>query len=146
VRFKTTEKLHLLHINSEKNIEGFIIIPNMSRMVLLFVMITLLINVNHGSPLDSYVGHWDFTCTSKLLQTYPSSTYTVYIINMTSQTWLNGIITANKTIYQYNYFVYLASFSSRSIWWHYVIITVPQVLKHPDVGYLLISGGSNNDP
>ena len=27
-----------------------------------------------------------------------------------------------------------------------MIITVPQVLKHPDVGYLLLSGGTNNDP
>jgi hypothetical protein len=74
----------------------------MSRMMLLFIMFTLIVNVNCANYLDKYVTHWDFTCTSKLLQTYPSSTYTVYVLNMTSQTWLNGIIT---TIYQSNYFV-----------------------------------------
>ena len=67
----------------------------MFRIMLLFVTLTLIISMNYASPLDQYVFHWDFTCTWKLLQTYPSPTHTVYIINMTSQTWLNGNITTN---------------------------------------------------
>jgi hypothetical protein len=71
--------------------------PNMARIMLLIVMLTLIVNVKCECPLDEYIYHWDWTFSYKLLQTYPSPTYTVYILNLTSQTWLNGIIT---TIYQ----------------------------------------------
>ena len=71
-------------------------LPNMSPIILLLIVFILMANVKCPSPLDEYVYHWDPTFSYKLLQTYPSPTYTVYILNMTSQTWLNGIITPIK--------------------------------------------------
>ncbi|CAF1411980.1 unnamed protein product [Rotaria sordida] len=37
-----------------------------------------------------------------------------------------------------------ASFSSRPIWWHHLIITVPRVIRRR-MAYLMIDGGSNDD-
>ena len=71
---------------------------NMFRTILLVVTLSLFVCVNCESPLDAYIYHWDETCTWKLIETYPSETYTVYVINMTSQTWLNGRIIVNKSI------------------------------------------------
>lgn len=39
----------------------------------------------------------------------------------------------------------LETFSSRPIWWHYLCISVPHVIKRPNAGFLLIDGGSNNN-
>jgi hypothetical protein len=50
-------------------------------------------------------------------------------------------------IYQHNNFVLcIESYSTQPIWWHYMIITVPKVLKHPNNAFLLIGGGHNSDP
>lgn len=76
----------------------------MVRIGLIVIIIPLVIHINQGSPLDAYVGHWDFTCTWKVLQTYPSPTYTVYILNMTSQTWLNGMIPTKPLLINMNNF------------------------------------------
>jgi len=37
------------------------------------------------------------------------------------------------------------TFSSRSIWWHYVAISVPNQLKRPNSAFVFINGGSNTD-
>jgi hypothetical protein len=66
-------------------------LTNMSRIVLLLVMIALIVNTSYSTPLDDYVNTPDPAFSWKLIRTYPSSTYTVYILNMTSQQWLNGI-------------------------------------------------------
>jgi hypothetical protein len=42
--------------------------------------------------------------------------------------------------------LYLASFSSQPIWWHYMIITVPKILRRPKTAFMLIGGGDNTDP
>ncbi|CAF4941810.1 unnamed protein product [Rotaria sp. Silwood1] len=39
-----------------------------------------------------------------------------------------------------------ASFSSRSIWWHYMVITVPRIHSRPKTAYMLIGGETNLDP
>jgi hypothetical protein len=66
----------------------------MPRIIWLFVMFTLIGYVTCASPLDEYVYHYISNYTWKLIQAYPSPTSTVYVLNMTSQTWLNGIITS----------------------------------------------------
>jgi hypothetical protein len=43
-------------------------------------------------------------------------------------------------------FCFSASFSTQSIWWHYMIITVPKTLKRPKNAFLLIGAGNNNNP
>ena len=35
--------------------------------------------------------------------------------------------------------------SSRSVWWHYLLIHVPDDIKYPDHGLLWITGGGNTD-
>ena len=39
----------------------------------------------------------------------------------------------------------IESYSSRSIWWHYLCITVPNVIKRPNTAFMLIDQGSNDD-
>ena len=41
----------------------------------------------------------------------------------------------------FNYFA--ETVLDRPIWWHYLCITIPIKITKPDVGYLLIDGGSN---
>ncbi len=55
--------------------------------VVLFVVIS---NNCLGTPLDDYVNTPDPMFSWKRLQTYPQPTYTIYILNMTSQQWFDG--------------------------------------------------------
>lgn len=43
-----------------------------------------------GAPLDDYVNTPDPNFSWKRLQTYPQTTYTLYVLNMTSQKWFDG--------------------------------------------------------
>ncbi|CAF4444612.1 unnamed protein product, partial [Adineta steineri] len=90
---------------------------------------------SYCTPLDDYVHKPDPVFAWKRIQVFPYSTHTIHILNMTSQQWFNSILNKNSN-----------SFSSRSIWWHYMIITVPKILKRSQTAFLLISGGSNNNP
>jgi hypothetical protein len=71
----------------------------MYRILLLFVTIVSIIYINDGTPLDDYVYKPDPAFKWKLIDTYPSSTYTVYILNMTSQHWFDGRIIEIKKIF-----------------------------------------------
>ena len=53
--------------------------------------------------------------------------FTAYILNMTSQQWL----TYDQV--------------SRSIWWHYLVVVVPDEIKHPNVAGVWVTGGHNTD-
>jgi hypothetical protein len=57
--------------------------------VLIFV---LILNTCSLTPLDDYVNTPDSTFSWKRLETYPRPTYTVYVLNMTSQKWMDGKI------------------------------------------------------
>lgn len=80
-----------------------------------------------STPLDDYVfspdPHYGYT----LLTSYNLTEYNLFVFNFTSQQW------------------YDESVSSRSIWWHYLCITVPNIITKPDVGFLFIDGNSNTD-
>ncbi|XP_070580927.1 autocrine proliferation repressor protein A-like [Ptychodera flava] len=82
-----------------------------------------------STPLDDYVNrpdpHYKYEILSekKVLE----NEYTVYIVNMTSQKWL----TENDV--------------DRSIWFHYMAITIPHNLKILDTAFMYITGGSNSD-
>jgi len=119
----------------------------MYRIALLSIIVASIISINNGTPLDDYVNQPDPVFSWKLIETRPSSTYTLYILNMTSQQWFNGIIIFNQNkTFQRKRFLFLASFSSRPIWWHYMFITVPKIIKRPNNGFLLIGGAHNTDP
>ena len=40
---------------------------------------------------------------------------------------------------------YIESVSSRSIWWHYLVVTVPDKVEYPDHSLLYITDGYNTD-
>ncbi|CAF4558442.1 unnamed protein product, partial [Rotaria sp. Silwood2] len=82
----------------------------------------------HHFQTYDYVNKPDPVFAWKLIKTHYELTHTTYILNMTSQQWFD------------------ASFSSRSIWWHYMVITVPRIHSRPKTAYMLIGGETNLDP
>ncbi len=79
------------------------------------------------TALDRYVAEPDPTYSYRLAHTYEAAGCTVYVIDMTSQTWRS-----EKDI-------------DRPVWKHWVNIVKPAQVKS-DVGLLFISGGSNRNP
>lgn len=77
-----------------------------------------------GTPLDDYICKPDHTYNYEVTGTVRGVHFTQYFLNMTSQTW--------KQIMQ-----------SRPIWWHEMIITIPDKMDS-DSALMLISGGSNS--
>ena len=80
------------------------------------------------TALDRYVAkpdsHFSWNNTGQVIK---GPGYKVYMLNMTSQQWLTPAQV------------------SRSIWWHVLAVTVPDVLTRKDKGFLYITGGSNTD-
>ncbi|UJR29021.1 hypothetical protein I4U23_010238 [Adineta vaga] len=100
----------------------------MERFSIFFVILLIAIFIQcKATPLDDYVNTPDGAFGWKRIKTYPQSLYTVYVLNMTSQQWFDS------------------SFSTQPIWWHYLTITVPKVIRRSKTAFLLIDGGSNKD-
>jgi hypothetical protein len=70
----------------------------MYRIFLLFATIVSFVHIIYGTPLDDYVNTPDPAFSWTLIRTYPLSTYTVYVLNMTSLKWFDGIIIAVERI------------------------------------------------
>ncbi|MFA6242501.1 MAG: PhoPQ-activated protein PqaA family protein, partial [Candidatus Hydrogenedentales bacterium] len=79
-----------------------------------------------ATPLDDYVAAPDGAYTWNLLNTYPHAGYTDYVFHMASQNWLT-----------------LAEVD-RTLWEHYMVITVPDVVSH-ETGILYISSGNSSN-
>ncbi|CAF0920128.1 unnamed protein product [Rotaria sordida] len=95
---------------------------------IVFIVVFVVASNNcFGTPLDDYVNTPDPMFSWKRLQTYPLSTHTLYVLNMTSQQWFDE------------------SFSSHPIWWHYLTITVPRSIRRYRTTFLLINQGDNTD-
>ena len=63
----------------------------LSRVILAAVVcVAALAAVGSATPLDDYVNRPDPTYKYEVLQTLKLTNYTLYIINMTSQTWLDS--------------------------------------------------------
>jgi PhoPQ-activated pathogenicity-related protein len=84
--------------------------------------------VRGSSPLDDYVNAPDSHYKYELIKTYELVGYKLYVLNMTSQKWLDETIVSNP------------------VWWHYLSITVPDEIERPDAAFVFIDGGSNTDP
>jgi len=104
-------------------------------MNMLFKVICLFVSASVvlSNELDDYVKKDDGYYSYEVLEsyTYVAPDYTSYTINMTSQKWL----TENEV--------------TRSIWWHYLTVHVPNDMSDADMrksGYLFIDGGSNDNP
>ncbi|CAF1342356.1 unnamed protein product [Adineta steineri] len=92
------------------------------------VVFIIILNNCLATPLDDYVNTPDPMFSWKRLQTYPFPTYTLFILNMTSQRWFDD------------------SLSSQPIWWHYMAITVPKNIRRYKTAFLLVNNGDNTNP
>ncbi|KAJ8037101.1 Autocrine proliferation repressor protein A [Holothuria leucospilota] len=81
------------------------------------------------TALDEYVKKYDPNYSYKVLHDYTvrNDISTSFVINMTSQKWMTENVT------------------SQHIWWHYMIITIPDKIKYENVGFLYVTGGSNRN-
>ncbi|CAF0982013.1 unnamed protein product [Adineta steineri] len=91
------------------------------------LLIFIVISKSYSTPLDDYVRAEDPHFGWSLIRTYEEIDYKLYVLNFTSQKWLDE------------------TYSSRPIWWHYLCITVPNKITRPNSAYMLIDQGSNND-
>ncbi|XP_045213280.2 autocrine proliferation repressor protein A-like [Mercenaria mercenaria] len=98
----------------------------MRTVVLVLLAVQLFISRGSGTPLDDYVNKPDPTYNYEIIDTFQGPGYTLYTINMTSQTWKPDL-------------------QSQPIWWHYLSVTVPDKLDLQNAGFLFIDGGSNTN-
>ncbi|KAI0219845.1 Autocrine proliferation repressor protein A [Lamellibrachia satsuma] len=95
----------------------------------LFCNINLAISISDDTAdtltLAEYVNRPDPTYTYREINRTEDHYHTAYYLNMTSQKWMDD------------------EFSDRSIWWHDVVISVPHMIKVPDMALLVVRGGSN---
>jgi PhoPQ-activated pathogenicity-related protein len=98
----------------------------MSKALLALFALALVMKAN-ATPLDDYVNAPDSHFSYSMIKTYEMTGYKLYVLNMTSQKWLDETLVKNP------------------IWWHYLVITIPDKITRPDAGLLLIDGGSNTD-
>ncbi|CAI8014093.1 Autocrine proliferation repressor protein A, partial [Geodia barretti] len=92
------------------------------------LLLSLLVAACAATPLDDYVNAPDPTYEYRDLgDPWDGDGYTSYFINLTSQLWLSpGEV-------------------SRAIWWHYLVINIPDEIEFGDTGFLYITGGSNTN-
>lgn len=91
----------------------------------LIILLLNLISI-YCTPLDDYVNTPDPHYKYELLKSYEMPGFNLYVLNLTSQKWLDETIVSNP------------------IWWHFLSITIPNNLTRPDASFILIDGGSNN--
>jgi hypothetical protein len=110
----------------------------MRFILLAFVLLGLLASVL-GTALDDYVwahdDHYGWVDTGVVLEgksrpqgNLPGHSWKGYVLNMTSQQWLDESIV------------------SRSIWWHMLVVIVPDTIDYKQNATLWITGGSNENP
>ncbi|XP_066292659.1 autocrine proliferation repressor protein A-like [Branchiostoma lanceolatum] len=82
------------------------------------------------TPLDDYVNKPDphYSYHEVLEWRLKGPGYTMYLLNMTSQQWLT-----EEDV-------------SRSIWWHFLTVTIPDNITHPEAAFMYIYNGDNDDP
>ena len=69
------------------------VLSTMRSIGLLWILFFVLFwEISDGTPLDDYVNMPDPAFSWTRLQTYPQPTYTLYVLNMTSQQWFDGEI------------------------------------------------------
>ncbi|KAJ8037102.1 Autocrine proliferation repressor protein A [Holothuria leucospilota] len=88
-------------------------------------------NLSYKTLLADYVFKPDDSYSFSILDEYTqrdqNEAFTSYVLNVTSQTWLT-----EKAV-------------DRSVWWHHLIITVPDNRVFQDLGVLFVSAGTNED-
>eukprot|EP00058_Branchiostoma_floridae_P004655 XP_002590143.1 hypothetical protein BRAFLDRAFT_90877 [Branchiostoma floridae] len=102
----------------------------------LFVVLSVLLFVAFvppdvlTTPLDDYVNKPDphYSYHEVLEWRLKGPGYTMYLLNMTSQQWLSE------------------DDVDRPIWWHFLTVTIPDNMSHPEAAFLYIDDGDNDNP
>lgn len=92
------------------------------------MLLLALTSKAYTTPLDDYVNEPDPHYNYTLITIQQEVGFKVYVINMTSQKWMDE------------------TYVKSPIWWHYVNLIVPDKLTRPNAGIVVIDGGKNNDP
>jgi len=87
-----------------------------------------------ATPLDDYVNKPDpnYSWTDTGYRTGGKG-WSGYVLNMTSQAWL----TSGDWSFE-------PGKGTSPLWWHYMLVVVPDKIYYPDVGFIYITGGGNN--
>ena len=99
----------------------------MIRLFLTDVCFLLVILNVKSTPLDDYVNEPDPHFNYTLIKVQQEVGFKLYILNMTSQKWMDE------------------SYVKNPVWWHYVVLTVPDKITRPKAGIVIIDGGKNDD-
>ncbi|XP_078610553.1 autocrine proliferation repressor protein A-like isoform X2 [Branchiostoma floridae x Branchiostoma japonicum] len=104
-----------------------------SGCTVLSLLLFVLVSVPPGvltTPLDDYVNKPDphYSYHEVLEWRLKGPGYTMYLLNMTSQQWL----TEEEV--------------SRPIWWHFLTVTIPDNITHPEAGFMFIEQDDNENP
>lgn len=92
----------------------------------LFVALSIL-GLALGTPLDDYVNRPDPHYQYSVIQTYKLTNSMTYVLNMTSQKWYDETVL------------------NKPIWWHYLVINVPDQVVIKDAAFLFISSGNTDN-
>ena len=103
----------------------------MSLFVVLTCMFVCLIDIiksqTYDAPLDMFVNsNDDYYSWNNTGLKYEGLGWNAYLINMTSQKWLNE------------------TYVNKPIWWHWLWIVIPTDIKHNDFAVVLGTGDSNS--
>jgi PhoPQ-activated pathogenicity-related protein len=95
-------------------------------------VVLLTVALALATPLDDYVNKPDsnyaWVDTGKRTG---GKGWTGYILNMTSQAWLTSA--------DWHF-----ADGSSPLWWHYMLVVVPDKVLYPDTGFIWITGGQNS--
>ena len=110
-------------------------------MLLSLISFLYIVATSLGNDLDDYVWKfdpaykWEYMGAETDIHGHNlkgDHLWTGYLLNVTSQHWLTD-----------------ADFSPnsemKSLWWHYLVVIVPNEIKYPNNGTLWITGGSNGN-
>lgn len=97
----------------------------MYRKICFFLSAFVFISVS-CTPLDDYVNTPDLHYKYELITTYENIGVKTYVLNMTSQKWQDETFVKNP------------------IWWHQLLISIPNKITRPGAAFMLIDGGKND--
>lgn len=80
------------------------------------------------SPLDDYVHREDGYYNYTFVAVWNCDGYTLHVLNMTSQKWMDETVTTTP------------------IWWHHLYIAIPKTPRHFTDFHLFIGDGEHGDP
>merc|ERR1712226_1760415 len=86
-----------------------------------------VLSLAFGGPLWDYVNREDGCYNYEILSETAGEGFTTYVVNLTSQCWLDD------------------NWSSQSTWFHYMGIVVPDELVVTDLSFMFIGLGNNDD-